>query len=187
LILDSYYPVDIAFKIVGTGSVGTRDYVILLFGHGVHDPMFLQIKEEMHSCYAPYLRRAPKYDNEGRRVAQGQQRMQTVTDPFLGWTTIKGRPFLVRQLADHKAAIDPAELKGETLNEYAAVCGKVLAKAHARTGDSAAMDGYCGDAVKLDKAIVKFAVAYADQTASDHEQFLKAIKKGTIKAIPPAL
>jgi uncharacterized protein (DUF2252 family) len=185
LILDAYYPVDIAFKIVGTGSVGTRDYVILLFGNGVHDPMFLQLKEEMPSCYARYLKHAPKYDNEGRRVAQGQQRMQTVTDPFLGWTTINRRPFLVRQLADHKAAIDPAELKGETLLEYAAVCGKVLAKAHARSGSAAAMDGYCGETAKLDKAIIQFAITYADQTASDYELFTKAIKKGTIKATLP--
>jgi uncharacterized protein (DUF2252 family) len=186
LILDAYHPVDIAFKIVGTGSVGTRDYIILLFGHSVADPMFLQLKEEMPSCYAPYLKNAPRYDNQGRRVAQGQQRMQTVTDPFLGWTTIDRRPFLVRQLADHKAAIDPAQLKGETLNEYAEVCGRVLAKAHARTGDAAALDGYCGDAAKLDKAITKFALAYASQTAVDFELFKKAIKDGAIHAILPS-
>jgi uncharacterized protein (DUF2252 family) len=185
LILDAYHPVDIAFKVVGTGSVGTRDYVVLLFGHGLDDPMFLQLKEEMPSCYAAYLKHAPRFENEGRRVAQGQQRMQTVTDPFLGWTTIEGRAFLVRQLADHKAAIDPAELKGATLDEYAVVCGKVLAKAHARTGDAAALYGYCGDTAKLDKALVKFAVAYADQTTKDYEVFMKAIKAGKIKAIPP--
>jgi uncharacterized protein (DUF2252 family) len=185
LILDAYHPVDIAFKIVGTGSVGTRDYVILLFGNGLDDPMFLQIKEELQSCYAPYLKCAPRFTNEGRRVAQGQQRMQTVTDPFLGWTTIEGRHYLVRQLADHKAAIDPGELKGATLLEYATVCGKVLAKAHARTGDAAALYGYCGDSVKLDKAIAKFAVAYADQTTEDYGIFLKAIKAGEIKAVPP--
>jgi uncharacterized protein (DUF2252 family) len=185
LILDAYHPVDIAFKVVGTGSVGTRDYVILLFGHGLDDPMFLQLKEEMASCYAPYLEKAPHFENEGRRAAQGQQRMQTVTDPFLGWTMIKGRAFLVRQLADHKAAIDPEELKGETLSEYALVCGKVLAKAHARSGDAAALYGYCGDSGKLDKAMVKFAIAYADQATKDYSVFLKAIKAGTIKATPP--
>jgi uncharacterized protein (DUF2252 family) len=184
LILDAYHPVDIAFKIVGTGSVGTRDYVILLFGNGLDDPMFLQVKEELRSCYAPWLGGAQHFSNEGRRVAQGQQRMQTVTDPFLGWTTIDGRHYLVRQLADHKAAIDPAELKGQTLLEYATVCGKVLAKAHARTGNAAALYGYCGDAAKLDKAIGKFAVAYADQTTEDYEVFLKAIKAGKIKTSP---
>jgi hypothetical protein len=111
--------------------------------------------------------------------------MQTETDPFLGWTTIEGRHYLVRQLADHKAAIDPRELKGETLLEYATVCGKVLAKAHARTGDAAALYGYCGDAAKLDKAIGEFATAYADQTGKDYDKFLKAIKAGEIKAIAP--
>ncbi len=186
LILDAYHPVDIAFKIVGTGSVGTRDYVILLFGNDVDDPMFLQVKEELRSCYSPWLTDAPRFGNEGQRVAQGQQRMQTVTDPFLGWTTVEGRHYLVRQLADHKAAIDPQELKGETLVEYAIVCGKVLAKAHARTGDAAALYGYCGDSVKLDKAIAKFAIAYADQTTEDYEIFVKAIKAGKIKANPPA-
>jgi uncharacterized protein (DUF2252 family) len=185
LILDAYYPVDIAFKIVGTGSVGTRDYVILLFGNGLDDPMFLQLKEEMQSCYASYLKDAPRFANEGQRVAEGQQRMQTVTDPFLGWTTIEGRPYLVRQLADHKAAIDPGELKGETLTEYAVVCGKVLAKAHARTGNAAALHGYCGDSAKLDKAISKFAVTYAEQTTNDYQLFVKAIKAGEIKVIPP--
>jgi hypothetical protein len=91
----------------------------------------------------------------------------------------------VRQLADHKAAIDPGELKGETLLEYAVVCGKVLAKAHARTGNAAALYGYCGDSPKLDKAIAKFAVAYADQMEADYRVFLKAIKAGKIKTIPP--
>jgi uncharacterized protein (DUF2252 family) len=185
LILDAYQPVDVAFKIVGTGSVGTRDFVILFLGNGVHDPMFLQIKEEMPSCYAPYLKRTRKFDNQGRRVAEGQQRMQTVNDPLLGWTTINQRPYLVRQLADHKAAIDPEELKGETLHEYATVCGTALAKGHARTGDGALLDGYCGNAAKLDKALAKFAIAYADQTDSDHALFTKAIKKGTITATHP--
>jgi uncharacterized protein (DUF2252 family) len=147
--------------------------------------MFLQVKEEMRSCYAPYLKNAPRFTNEGQRVAQGQQRLQTVTDPFLGWTTIDGRGFLVRQLADHKAAIDPAELKGATLLKYANVCGKVLAKAHARTGDAAAIFGYCGDTAKLDKAIAQFAAAYADQMEADYQVFVKAIKAGDIKAIPP--
>ena len=185
LILDAYHPVDVAFKVVGTGSVGTRDYVVLLFGIDRDDPMFLQLKEELPSSYAPYLDRAHAFKHQGRRVAQGQQRMQTVADPFLGWTTIEGRPFLVRQLADHKASIDPGELKGGILREYAFVCGRVLAKAHARTGDAAALWGYCGDSPKLDKALVKFALAYADQTTSDYEEFLKSIRAGKIKAVPP--
>ncbi|MGA3169537.1 MAG: DUF2252 domain-containing protein [Chthoniobacteraceae bacterium] len=179
LILDAYHPVDVAFKVVGTGSVGTRDYVILLLGKNVGDPMFLQLKEELKSCYAPWLDQ--RFKHQGRRAAEGQQRMQTAVDPFLGWATIEGRPFLTRQLADHKAAIDPANLKGETLLEYAVVCGTVLAKAHARTGDALALYGYCGDSEKLDKAIAKFAAIYADQTAADFEVFTKAIKAGKIK------
>jgi uncharacterized protein (DUF2252 family) len=182
LILDAYHPVDAAFKVVGTGSVGTRDYIVLLFGNDVEDPMFLQIKEELRSCYAPWLDPAGECKHQGRRAAQGQQRMQTVTDPFLGWVTMEGRQYLVRQLADHKAAIDPADLKGPTLLEYSVVCGKVLAKAHARTGDGAAIYGYCGDSTKFDKAIAKFAVTYADQTKRDYDEFMKAIKAGKIKA-----
>jgi uncharacterized protein (DUF2252 family) len=182
LILDAYHPADVAFKVVGTGSVGTRDYVVLLFGNGLGDPMFLQLKEELPSSYSAYLDRSGRFKHQGRRVAQGQQRMQTVTDPFLGWAKIEGRPFLVRQLAEHKAAIDPAELKGEALLEYAIVCGTVLAKAHARTGNAAALSGYCGDSAKLDKAIAKFALIYADQTDCDYKEFLKAIKAGKIKA-----
>jgi uncharacterized protein (DUF2252 family) len=184
LILDAYHPVDVAFKVVGTGSVGTRDYVVLLFGNGLSDPMFLQLKEEMPSCYAPYLPGAQSIRHQGRRAAQGQQRMQTVTDPFLGWATARSRPFLVRQLADHKAAIDPQELTGETLRKYAIVCGKVLAKAHARTGNAAALAGYCGNSAKLDKAIGRFAVNYADQTDRDYKVFLRAIKDGTLKTTP---
>ena len=182
LILDAYHPVDVAFKIVGTGSIGTRDYIVLLFGRGVGDPMFLQLKEEMPSCYARWLGRAGRFKHQGRRVAQGQQRMQTVVDPFLGWATIEGRPYLVRQLADHKASVNPAELKGDILCEYAVVCGQILAKAHARTGNAPALSGYCGASAKFDKAIGKFALTYADQTATDHEVFLRAIKAGKIKA-----
>jgi hypothetical protein len=108
--------------------------------------------------------------------------MQTVSDPFLGWTTLAGRDYLVRQLADHKATIEPEQLKGAALKEYARVCGEVLAKAHARTGDAAILYGYCGDTDRLDRAIGKFAVAYADRTESDHAAFLKAIRAGRIRA-----
>jgi len=182
-ILHAYEPVDVAFKIVGTGSVGTRDYVVLLFGRGVQDPLILQVKEELPSCYVPYLRHAPPVEHEGRRVAEGQQRMQTVADPFLGYTTIDGRDFLVRQLSDHKASIDLASLRGKALLEYAVVCGELLAKGHARTGHPGRIAGYCGNSRQLDKAIAKFANAYADQTESDFEQFKKAIASRRIRAI----
>ncbi|HWB58358.1 MAG TPA: DUF2252 domain-containing protein [Chthoniobacteraceae bacterium] len=182
IVFDAYKPADVAFKVVGTGSVGTRDYVVLLFGNGPDDPMFLQIKEELPSCYAPHLKNVKQAGNNGRRVAEGQQRMQTVTDPFIGWTCIDGRDYLVRQLADRKAAIDPIELKGRKMFEYVTVCGETLAKAHARTGDPLAIAGYCGDTAKLDGAIAKFATAYADQMTKDFGIFIKAIKAGKIKA-----
>jgi len=182
-IFQGYEPVDVAFKIVGTGSVGTRDYILLLFGNGPGDPLFLQIKEELPSCYAPYITGIPPVTHQGKRVAEGQKKMQTVSDPFLGYTTINGRDFLVRQLADHKAAIDPLELKGTTLLEYGRVCGEVLAKAHARTGDAGAIAGYCGKSPALDNALSKFGKLYADKTESDYQQFRKAIAKGRVRAI----
>ncbi len=104
-IFGAYQAVDVAFKVVGTGSVGTRDYIVLMFGHASTDPLFIQIKEELDSCYAPYLPDAKAPGHHGERAAQGQKRMQTVSDPFLGWTAIEGRDYLVRQLADHKASL----------------------------------------------------------------------------------
>ena len=104
--LAQYTPLDVAFKIVGTGSVGLRDYCIYLQGNGAKDPLFLQIKEEAASAYAPYLGDAPAASHQGRRVVEGQRAMQFQSDPFLGWTTIEGRDFLVRQLNDHKAAVE---------------------------------------------------------------------------------
>jgi uncharacterized protein (DUF2252 family) len=183
-IVQAYEPVDVAFKIVGTGSVGTRDYIVLLFGNGVEDPLILQVKEEVPSCYAPHLSRRAPVKHEGQRVAEAQKKIQTVTDPLLGYTTIEDRHFLVRQLADHKASINPPDLKGTALLEYAVVCGELLAKGHARTGDAAAIAGYCGNSFRLDTALAKFAKLYADQTESDYKQFTKAISKGRVRAAP---
>jgi len=177
--LERYQPVDVAFKVVGTGSVGTRDYVILCFGNGDEDPLFLQMKEEPPSAYAQYLK-AQVLRNQGERVVQGQRLMQAQSDIFLGWTTMDGCDYLVRQLADHKAAIETDDLKGQGLTEYAKMCGEVLGKGHARSGDACELDGYCGDGDKLDKAIGDFAVAYADQCAADYEQFIKAVKSGRL-------
>ena len=182
-ILQAYVPADVAFKIVGTGSVGTRDYVVLLFANGVRDPLILQVKEELPSCYTPYLRKLPPVKHEGKRVAEGQQRMQTVADPLLGYTTIDRRDFLVRQLCDHKASIDLTNLKGTTLIKYAVVCGELLAKGHARTGDAGAIAGYCGNSTSLDKAVGKFAGLYANQTESDFKQFKQAVAKGRVRAV----
>jgi len=170
---ERYHPVDVAFKLVGTGSVGTRDYVVLLFGNGPRDPLFMQVKQELPSCYVPYLRHPPVL-HEGQRVAEGQQMMQTLSDPFLGYTAFGGHDYLVRQLADHKAALDPASLDRRTLYEFAILCGEVLAKGHARTGDAALLAGYAGKSPKLDRAIGAFAVTYAEQVRADFKLFRRA-------------
>ena len=171
---ERYRPIDVAFKLVGTGSVGTRDYVVLMFGNGPSDPLFMQVKQELPSCYAPYLPRNASVRHQGRRVAEGQQMMQTLSDPFLGYTTFGGHDYLVRQLADHKAALDPADLDRRTLPEYAVLCGEVLAKGHARTGDAALLAGYAGRSPRLDRAIAAFAVTYAEQVKADFELFRKS-------------
>jgi uncharacterized protein (DUF2252 family) len=178
---DRYTPVDIAFKVVGTSSVGTRDYVLLCIGNGAGDPLFLQVKEENPSVYEKYLKEPSHFANQGQRVVEGQRRMQSRCDIFLGWTRLEGRDFLVRQLRDHKATVHPEDLRGTGLVEYAQVCGELLAKGHARSGDACALSGYCGNSDKLDLAIAKFAFAYAQQNQSDYEKFLAAIKRGKIK------
>jgi uncharacterized protein (DUF2252 family) len=172
-----YRPADVAFKLVGTGSVGTRDYVVLLFGNDASDPLFIQVKQELPSCYERYLPSVPPATHQGRRVADGQQMMQTASDPFLGFTRFGGHDYLVRQLADHKAGLDPTELKGKTLLAYARLCGEVLAKGHARTTDAAVLAGYVGGSAKLDKAIAQFAGAYAEQTKGDFKLFVKSLHK----------
>jgi uncharacterized protein (DUF2252 family) len=171
--LDQYIPVDVAFKVMGTGSVGLRDYLVYLEGNGANDPLFLQIKEEPGSAYAPYLgahgaTRAAAH--QGQRVAEGQHAMQGQSDPFLGWTSIANRDYLVRQLNDHKASVDLEALQGGGLAEYAAVCGELLARGHARSGDVHLITGYLGEGTRQDKfdyALAAFAEAYADQTEAD--------------------
>ncbi len=183
LVFDAYHPVDVAFKVAGTGSVALRNYVVLCQGKRRDDAIFLQVKEAQDACAAPFLANVQVPAHQGRRVAEGQHRLQTESDPLLGWTTIGDRHFLVRQLADHKARVDPAELHGPTLCAYAAICGRILAKGHARTGDSVALAAYCGQADRLDRAITKFAFAYADQTVRDHALLTAAIRKRRVKAV----
>ena len=171
---ERYVSVDVAFKLVGTGSVGTRNYVVLLFGNGPDDPLFLQVKQQLPSCYAPYVQRSPADRDQGRRVVQGQQMMQTLSDPFLGYARFGGHDYLVRQLADHKAALDPSKLDRRTLPLYALLSGEVLAKGHARTGDAALLAGYSGGSAKLDRAIAEFAVTYAEQVRTDYTLFRRS-------------
>jgi uncharacterized protein (DUF2252 family) len=181
LIFDAYRAADVALKVVGTGSVGTRDYVVLMFGIGEDDPLFLQVKQEMPSCYAPFLDEPPAA-HDGLRVADGQLRTQMTSDPLLGWTTIAENHYLVRQLADHKSSIEPQDLTGSAIVEYAGVCGEVFAHAHARTGDAATLAGYCGKVNALDQALARFAIAYADATTVDHRAMLAAIRSHCIVA-----
>jgi uncharacterized protein (DUF2252 family) len=188
--LDQYTPVDVAFKVVGTGSIGLRDYLVYLEGNGQNDPLFLQVKEEPGSAYAPYLTlhgaESRAATHQGERVAEGQRAMQWQSDPFLGWTTIANREYLVRQLNDHKAAVDLEELRGGGLAEYAAVCGELLARGHARSGDVHLITGYLGAGSsqdKFDDALGAFAEAYADQTEADWRA-LVASRKGTPPARP---
>jgi uncharacterized protein (DUF2252 family) len=180
-LFDAYHPVDVAFKVVGTGSVGLRDYVVLCFGRDQADPLFLQVKEEPVSCYCAHLSETEcNCDHQGRRVVEGQRLMQAQSDLLLGWTTIEGRDYLVRQLSDHKASIEIEDLKGEGLLEYAMMCGEVLAKGHARSGSPCAIAGYLGNSDAFDIALAEFAFAYAEQVTSDYNQFLAAKKKGGV-------
>jgi uncharacterized protein (DUF2252 family) len=194
-LLSLYRVVDVAFKVVGTGSVGLRDYCVYLEGNGAADPLFLQIKEETESAYAPYLqgrhgggrlsaRRMGRHDaaanHQGRRVAEGQRAMQMQSDPFLGWTQMGQRQFLVRQLNDHKGLIDIEALAGENLGAYAEVCGELLARGHARSGDPLAIAGYAGSGAALAEALGRFGAAYADQTEKDWEE-LKRWRRARMK------
>jgi uncharacterized protein (DUF2252 family) len=183
MIFDRYQPADVAFKVVGTGSVGTRDYVVLLLGRDARDPLFLQIKEEPPSAYALYYKDASLPKNQGQRVVEGQRAMQVLSDLLLGWCSIGGRDYLVRQLNDHKSAIEPEELGGRRLAEYSRVCAELLAKGHARSGDPVALAGYLGRAGKAERALLQFAVKYADQTEADYSTFRKALKRGFLKEV----
>jgi uncharacterized protein (DUF2252 family) len=177
-LLSFYRPVDVAFKVVGTGSVGLRDYCVYFEGNSPADPLFLQIKEEPASGYAPYLPDAHAPHHNGQRVAEGQKAMQIQSDPFLGWTHIGGRQYLVRQLNDHKGSICLEDLAGPALTAFAEVCGELLARGHARSGDPLVIAGYLGSGDGFAEALGKFGSAYADQTEKDWEELRRARKLG---------
>jgi uncharacterized protein (DUF2252 family) len=176
--LSLYRPVDVAFKVVGTGSVGLRDYCIYFEGNGPSDPLFLQIKEEPASAYAPYLPEAEPPRHNGQRVAEGQKAMQVQSDPFLGWTHFDGRDYLVRQLNDHKGSIDLKDLSGGGLEAYAEVCGELMARGHARSGDPLILAGYIGTGDGFAEALAKFGSLYADQTEKDWNELKRSGKSG---------
>lgn len=178
-LFDLFRPIDVGFKVVGTGSVGLRDYVVLFEGNGQDDPMFLQIKQEMPSAYVHWLPDAV-YPHQGRRAAEGQRAVQPISDLLLGWTSIGEHQYLVRQLNDHKGSIDLAKLRGGGLESLAQVAGELLARGHARSGDACEISGYCGAGVRVIKALRDFAGRYADQTEADYAKFMDAIKRGKI-------
>jgi uncharacterized protein (DUF2252 family) len=185
VILDRYHVVDIARKVVGVGSVGTRCAVALLMA-GAKDPLFLQFKEASESVLAPYAGKS-RYENHGERVVTGQRMLQSASDIFLGWARDdQGRDYYFRQLRDMRMKIDVSEMSRQDWIEYVNICGWTLARAHARTGDPAKIAGYLGKGAAFDRAIERFAVAYADQTDRDHAALVKAIRAGRIQARPGA-
>jgi len=183
-MLGRYHVVDVAHRVVGVGSVGTRCYLVLLFGNSDDDALFLQVKEAGMPASGPYLPAlANDYEHQGKRVVTGQRALQASSDVMLGWTAIDKRPFYVRQMKNMKASIPVEWLTGPSFNFYARACGAILARAHARTGDAAMLAGYCGASDVLDRALADWAEAYGDQTEKDHTRLVSAIAKGQIKAI----
>ena len=179
-LLSRYRPVDVAFKVVGTGSVGLRAYCIYMEGNGPADPLFLQVKQEVASAWAPYLKDKGAAmrgaASQGQRVVNGQRAMQVQSDPFLGYTQLDGRDYLVRQLNDHKGSVDVDTLDTEALSHYADLCGEVLARGHARSGEPNALAGYLGAGRRFERAVAEFARDYADQTEEDWQE-LKRLQK----------
>ncbi|MEU9625596.1 DUF2252 domain-containing protein [Streptomyces luteogriseus] len=176
---------DVAFRVVGTGSVGTRSYVVLLLDHR-GEPLVLQVKEARASALVPHLVtagfEAPEAGHEGRRVVLGQKRMQVVSDNLLGWTTVDGLPFQVRQFRNRKGSVDPAALAADQMDDYGRMTGALLARAHAHSADPRLIAGYCGKNEELDEAMADFAVAYADRTEADHSELLTGIRVGKVAA-----
>ncbi|MEU4118674.1 DUF2252 domain-containing protein [Kitasatospora sp. NPDC028055] len=183
-LLSRYRVQDVAFRVVGTGSVGTRSYVVLLTDHR-DQPLVLQVKEARPSVLLPYLdggRGQRPEEHEGRRVVLGQKHMQVVSDTLLGWTTVDGLPYQVRQFRNRKGSVDPAALLPGQLDDYARITGALLARAHAHTADPGLLAGYCGKNEALDEAVAAFAVTYADRTEADHAELLAAVRSGRLPA-----
>jgi uncharacterized protein (DUF2252 family) len=174
-----YHVVDIVRRVVGVGSVGMRAYMVMLLGNNNEDALFLQMKEAGVPAHAGYLPVLPDiYKHEGQRVVYGQRLLQAAGDPMLGWTTMEGRPYYVRQMKNLKGAIPTEWLSGAPFNFFAWAYGALLARAHARVGDAAVINGYCGKSDILDEAIAEWAEAYGEQTLQDHENFVEAMRNG---------
>ncbi|MEU4652645.1 DUF2252 domain-containing protein [Streptomyces sp. NPDC023723] len=185
-LLRHYRLVDMARKVVGVGSVGTRCWVLLLLGRDDDDPLLLQAKEATESVLAPHTG-GERHDNQGRRVVTGQRLIQTTSDIFLGWTRATGldgqdRDFYVRQMWDWKGIARPETMSPRLLSLFARLCGACLARAHARSGDPIALAAYLGGSDRFDRALTEFALAYADQNERDHEALWAACRSGRITA-----
>jgi uncharacterized protein (DUF2252 family) len=187
-LLERYRYADLARKVVGVGSVGTRAWVVLLLGRDSSDPLFLQAKEAQRSVLEPFTGKS-RFRNQGHRVVEGQRLMQAAGDVFLGWVRTthdlgdgKPRDFYLRQLWDSKTAADIARMRPADMALYARLCAWTLARAHARTGDSVAIAAYLGSSDVFDRAIAAFAEAYADQNERDYTALLDAISAGRVHA-----
>jgi uncharacterized protein (DUF2252 family) len=178
-LLDQFRPVELARKVVGVGSVGTRAWVMLLIGRDTADPLFMQIKEAQPSVLERFLPPST-YDNCGHRVVAGQRTMQASSDILLGWNRLTGldnleHDFYVRQLHDWKGSADIEQLSPEALSAYGALCAWTLARAHARSSDRVAIAAYLGSGPAFDRAVTDFAAAYAERNQSDYQALLTAI------------
>ncbi len=185
-LLEKYDFVDLARKVVGVGSVGTRCWVALFVGRDNADPLFLQIKEAEAAVGEPFLG-GSEYPHHGRRVVEGQRLMQGASDIFLGWDKFTGddgvtRDFYLRQLWDGKGSVVVETMTPEALGIYAQMCGWALARAHARSGDAIAMSAYLGNGDRFDRAMSQFAAAYADQNERDFATLTAAIASGAVEA-----
>ena len=186
-LLEQFTLVQLARKVVGVGSVGTRAWILLMDGGDGIEPLFLQAKEAQPSVLAEYCGRS-KYSNEGERVVAGQHLMQAQSDIFLGWTRVPApdgvdRDFYVRQLRDWKFSMPIEQMIPSGLRVYAQLCGWTLARAHARSGDRIALAAYLGRSAKFDQAIAEFAETYADQNERDYAALQAAVKDGRAEAI----
>jgi len=182
-LFDRYTLADVAQKVVGVGSVGTRCAIGLFLGDDdLLEPLFLQVKEADPSAYEPFLGLSP-FANHAERVVVGQRLVQEASDIFLGWATAGGHDFYVRQLRDMKFASDVSTLGPSQLLGEAELCGAALARAHARTGDPAEIAGYLGGGTSMDAAVARFAERYAAQTEADHAAFVRAVRGGRLPAV----
>ena len=186
-LLETYSFADLARKVVGVGSVGTRCWIVLFLGQGASDPLFLQVKEAGESVLSRFVG-ASRYSNQGQRVVAGQRLMQAASDIFLGWQRSEAgldgqsRDFYVRQLRDWKYSIPIENLVPRGMRLYGELCAWTLARAHARSGDRIAIAAYLGSSTIFDKAVTRFASTYADQNERDHAALLEAVESGRLAA-----